>query len=75
MSQDLAGLTLVELATAIADGTVHDGASLRSFLDNRGFGGSNRQGIDDGWGRNPGLADALVRFLRASAPPTLPVFS
>ena len=63
------------LSAGIADGTVHDGASLRSFLDNRGFGGSNWQGIDDGWGRNPGLADALVRFLRASAPPTVPVFS
>lgn len=63
------------LSAAVADGTVADGASLRTFLDRRGFGGSNWQGIDDGWGRNPGLADALVRFLRATVPPTAAVFS
>ena len=42
---------------------------------NRGFGGSNWQGIDDGWGRNPGLADALVHFLRANAPAVVPAIT
>ncbi len=58
------------LRDAITSGRVRTGADFRAFLDARGFGGSNWQGIDDGWGRNPGLADALVAFLRAgtSAP-------
>jgi peptidoglycan hydrolase-like protein with peptidoglycan-binding domain len=56
------------LTTRIADGRVQNGNDLRAFLDARGFGGSNWQGIDDGWSRVSGLADALVRFLRASAP-------
>jgi len=61
------------LSAAIADGRVRDGAGLRAFLDARGFGGSNWQGIDDGWGRTPGLGDALVRFLQSSAPTVTPV--
>jgi hypothetical protein len=52
------------LTDAVASGQVRTGNDLRSFMDRRGFGGSNWQGIDDGWSRNPGLADALVRFLR-----------
>lgn len=61
------------LSAAIADGSVRNGSDLQRFLDQRGFGGSNWQGIDDGWVRNPGLADALVRFLRSSAPAVVPV--
>jgi peptidoglycan hydrolase-like protein with peptidoglycan-binding domain len=52
------------LADAVTSGQVQNGADLKNFLWNRGFGGSNWQGIDDGWGRNPGLADALVNYLR-----------
>ncbi len=57
------------LRDAITSGRVRTGADFRALLDARGFGGSNWQGIDDGWGRNPGLADALVTFLRAGAAP------
>lgn len=63
------------LSSAIADGSVRDGNDLRLFLQNRGFGGSNWQGIDDGWVRNPGLGDALVRFLRSAAPQVMPVIT
>lgn len=54
------------LSDAIGAGTIRTGADLKAFLWNRGFGGSNWQGIDDGWGRNPGLADALVHYLRGA---------
>jgi len=63
------------LSAAIGNGTIRNGGDLRVFLDQRGFGGSNWQGIDDGWSRNPGLADALVRFLLAPTPPVTPVFT
>ena len=48
------------LTKAVRNGTVENGADLRRFMDDRGFGGSNWQGIDDGWDRVPGLGDALV---------------
>jgi hypothetical protein len=56
------------LTDAVQSGRIRTGADLRTFMDRRGFGGSNWQGIDDGWSRNPGLADALVRFLREGTP-------
>ena len=52
------------LADAVGSGQIQNGSDLKHFLWDRGFGGSNWQGIDDGWGRNPGLADALVDYLR-----------
>jgi hypothetical protein len=55
------------LTDAVQAGRIQTGADLRAFMDRRGFGGSNWQGIDDGWSRNPGLADALVQFLRDGA--------
>jgi hypothetical protein len=55
------------LSQAVADGKIKSGKDLRDFMKQRGFGGSNWQGIDDGWGRNPGLADALVRYLRSGS--------
>jgi hypothetical protein len=55
------------LSQAVADGKIKSGKDLREFMKQRGFGGSNWQGIDDGWGRNPGLADALVRYLRSGS--------
>jgi len=57
---------VVALRDAITSGRVASGNDFRALLDARGFGGSNWQGIDDGWGRNPGLADALVDFISAS---------
>jgi hypothetical protein len=51
------------LARAVQTGQVHDEATLQRFLRGRGFGGSNWQGIDDGWHRSPGLGDALIRFV------------
>jgi peptidoglycan hydrolase-like protein with peptidoglycan-binding domain len=57
------------LRHAITSGRVRTGNDFRALLDARGFGGSNWQGIDDGWGRNPGLADALVAFVRAGTSP------
>jgi hypothetical protein len=57
------------LADAVADGAVRTGDDLRQFMDQRGFGGSNWQGIDDGWSRVPGLSDALVGYLRRGDEP------
>ena len=54
------------LSQAVESGQIKNGKDLLRFMKQRGFGGSNWQGIDDGWGRNPGLADGLVRFLRGS---------
>ena len=54
------------LADAVENGQLQSGADLRHFMERRGFGGSNWQGIDDGWARVPGLGDALVRFLNHS---------
>ena len=51
------------LTQAIEAGKIRTGQDLRNFMTQRGFGGSNWQGIDDGWGRNPGLANALAGFL------------
>ena len=51
------------LTRAMESGQIRTGQDLRNFMTQRGFGGSNWQGIDDGWGRNPGLANALVGFL------------
>lgn len=51
------------LTKAMESGQIRTGQDLRNFMTQRGFGGSNWQGIDDGWGRNPGLANALVGFL------------
>ena len=52
------------LTKAVRNGTVENGADLRRFMDDRGFGGSNWQGIDDGWDRGPGLGDALVQHVK-----------
>ena len=52
------------LTKAVRNGTVANGAELRRFMDDRGFGGSNWQGIDDGWHRVPGLGDALVQHVK-----------
>ena len=53
-----------KLAADIDSGLVKNGADLVKWLKANRFGGSNWQGIDDGWTRVPGLADQLVRFVR-----------
>lgn len=55
------------LTNAVSSGKIKTGQDLRNFMAQQRFGGSNWQGIDDGWGRNPGLADSLVNFLRQGA--------
>jgi hypothetical protein len=52
------------LTEAVSTGRIRNGRDLQNFMLQRRFGGSNWQGIDDGWGRTPGLANALVQFLR-----------
>ncbi len=54
------------LTQATQSGQIKNGKDLIRFMKQRGFGGSNWQGIDDGWSRNPGLADGLVNFLKNS---------
>ena len=53
-----------QLATAIAQGSVSTGQQLISWMQSVGLGGSNWQGVDDGWSRSPGLADQLVQYLK-----------
>lgn len=53
-----------KLAAAIENNKVEDGADLIRWMRTSNFGGSNWQGIDDGWDRIPGVADSLVSFIR-----------
>jgi LAS superfamily LD-carboxypeptidase LdcB len=41
-------------------------------MQSNGLGGSNWQGVDDGWGRNPGLADSLVNYLEGRSGSSAP---
>lgn len=51
-----------ELARAVVGGWVtNDG--LPAWMRANNFGGSNWQGIDDGWHRVPGLSEQLVRYI------------
>ena len=54
------------LTDAIQRGTVSNGNQLVTWARNQGLGGSNWQGIDDGIGRIPGLANQLVRSLQGA---------
>lgn len=56
------------LVQAVDSGKVNNGATLERWMRANGFGGSNWQGIDDGWKRVPGLGDDLVKFLRSARP-------
>ena len=59
-----------ELAQLIQTGGITSGQQLIEFTQsggNSGLGGSNWQGIDDGWSRVPGLADSLVSYLQGSS--------
>jgi hypothetical protein len=58
---------VVNLAAAVERGAIRSGEDLRLWMRENRFGGSNWQGIDDGWRRVPGLADQLVTYLRGGA--------
>jgi hypothetical protein len=61
-----------ELNQAVSSGQIRNGADLENWIRNSGLGGSNWQGISDGWSRVPGLADRLFEMIqgpRSSAPP------
>ena len=53
-----------ELVNDIKKEKIKSENDLIKWLKNKNFGGSNWQGIDDGWGRVPGLADALINFIK-----------
>jgi len=52
------------LVDAIRDGKVKGEKDFIKWLKDNHFGGSNWQGIDDGWGRVPGLGTALIQFIK-----------
>lgn len=52
------------LVNAIRDGKVKGEKDFIKWLKDNRFGGSNWQGIDDGWGRVPGLGTALLKFIK-----------
>lgn len=54
----------VEVVKAVQSGRIKSGSDLISWMKQSKLGGSNWQGVDDGWGRNPGLADQLVKYIR-----------
>lgn len=53
-----------QLNQAVQSGQIRNGAQLRDWIRNSGLGGSNWQGISDGWGRVPGLENQLFQLLR-----------
>lgn len=55
------------LVNAVQSGQVRNGNDLKNWMQQNRFGGSNWQGIDDGWSRVPGLGDQLVNFIRGGA--------
>lgn len=55
------------LVNAVESGVVRNGNDLKNWMRQNRFGGSNWQGIDDGWSRVPGLGDQLVNFIRGGA--------
>ena len=57
------GDAVTGLERAILSGKVRGEKDLIRWLKANRFGGSNWQGIDDGWGRVPGLGDYLVQFV------------
>lgn len=60
------GDAVTGLENAIISGKVRGEKDLIRWLQDNRFGGSNWQGIDDGWRRVPGLGDYLVRFVRGN---------
>lgn len=58
------GNVAARLAQAVQGGQISTGAQLEQWMRRQGLGGSNWQGVDDGWGRVPGLSDQLLRQLQ-----------
>jgi hypothetical protein len=52
------------LSQAVQSGQIRTGAQLEQWMRQNRLGGSNWQGLDDGWGRVPGLSDQLLRMLQ-----------
>lgn len=46
---------------------IRDKADFKNWLRTNNFGGSNWQGIDDGWERVPGLADWALNFIKGNS--------
>ena len=61
-ARDFAGA----LVQAFQSGQLHSGQQLGDWIRASGLGGSNWQGISDGWSRVPGLEQHLFRVLRES---------
>ncbi|MDA0867165.1 MAG: M23 family metallopeptidase, partial [Cyanobacteria bacterium] len=53
-----------ELSQAVQSGQITNGQQLIAWMQRAGLGGSNWQGVDDGWSRVPGLADQLVEYIQ-----------
>ncbi|MEA5452051.1 hypothetical protein VB780_25985 [Leptolyngbya sp. CCNP1308] len=53
-----------QLSQAVQSGQIQSGAQLEQWMRRQGMGGSNWQGVDDGFSRVPGLSDQLLRYLR-----------
>lgn len=60
------------LVRAVESGAVRKGNDLKNWMQQNRFGGSNWQGIDDGWSRVPGLGDQLVNFIRGGSAANAP---
>jgi hypothetical protein len=56
------------LTSQVLGGRVNTGSDLIRFMQGTGLGGSNWQGVSDGWKRVPGLADTLVDYLKNTIP-------
>lgn len=53
---------------AVQSGQIQSGSDLIRWMQANKLGGSNWQGVDDGWKRNPGLADQLVQYMKGGLP-------
>ena len=57
-----------KVTEAVRSGQIKSGQDLIKWMQANKLGGSNWQGVDDGWKRNPGLADQLVQYLKGELP-------
>ncbi len=57
-----------KVVEAVQSGRIKDGNDLIRWMQANKLGGSNWQGVDDGWKRNPDLANQLVNYLKGKLP-------
>lgn len=57
------------LVKAIESGVVKTGSQLEQWMRDNSLGGSNWQGVDDGFGRVPGLTQKLLNWLQEEVKP------